>query len=611
MRDHGFIAKFAFRPQNHVREISLNVPAEWRTCEDRNFKISAKPFATTPETVSEIQPIETELLLTAYMGRCDNRDEVAQALSDFSLAYAPDGRIFTAAYEAWGTRFPAHLHGEFCFALFDRTKGKLVAGRSPIAAPNLYYMQCEDNSVIVSSDLNLLLSSLDFSPAIDEAFIAEYWADRSLMYTERTPYQSISRLMPNRILTADGTGVCTSSYFKLDPDRIVEYGSNQEYEDHLRHLLFEAVRRSLRCTGHIFADLSGGLDSSTIVCIAAELQKRGHVFEHGLSTISYTYSSSPTCEETVYWKPFTEQLPFKSYAYDLDERPPFTGWPSIVFAEPDPQICVPAFEYLLGEWMPAKGGRVVIKGIAGDEVLSGLYGYPIHLSDYLRRFDFFGWLRETNDWYRNRREFNLFELIWKYGFQALISPDRLLGKDDPSTPTWMNADYARTQVEPRYHRDRAKVPPGIPSIATRYHYEMLLHLESYQLHEAARVEDRLPLVYRPLVEFMLAVPWAQKINSTYDRWLQRRAFVGLLPENIRTRRRKAGNEESTLRGIRLGWNWIEELLSGLRIAKRGYVEHDSFRTALLQLRHGLVADQLPFLLGALRLEVWLRTHETV
>jgi len=609
MRGYGFIAHFTpHKEASHDRR-PLIVPSGWRTRNENNFTISAKPFPTTPEADLEVQPIKIDHLIVGYQGRCDNRGEVAEALSDYSLATAADGTVFASAYEAWGTHFADRLNGEYCFAICDQLENRLVAGRGPIAAPSLYYMPQDDGSVLVTSELSVLLKNLSRQPDYDELFFAEYWADIGSAYTQKTPYCGVTRLLPNQVLTVEARGIRTEEYFSLDPERVVEFRNDLEYEEQLRHLLLEAVRGSLRCNGRIFAELSGGLDSSTIVCLAAELDRRGDGSTHGLSTISYGYSQSRTSDEEAFWKLAAEQSPFEAHIYDMDSRPPFTRSPNILFPEPDLHICNPAFEYLLGEWMPERGGKVVIKGIAGDEVLSGIYGFPVHLSDYLRNFDFLGWLKETNCWYRNRREFKLIELLWTYSFEPLIRPNKLLAKDDRVAPAWLSPDYAREYVQPHYHHDRIKSPLATSRIAGRYHSEMISHLEPYRLHEASQVEGRLPLAYRPLVEFMLAVPWSQKINSTYDRWLQRRALREILPEKIRTRIRKTYNEEYTLRGIRLGWRWIEQLLDGLRIATRGYVDPSLFKTAVLQLRHGVVNENLPLVVNAINLEVWLRTHE--
>jgi len=609
MRGHGFITWFTSRQGSPPPHPFLTDPnSEWTTYSDPHLRIAVNPFVTTPEAATEAQPIVTERSILVYQGRCDNREEVARKLSNPSLRLASDGSVLSKAFEAWGPEFGLHLNGDFCFAVYDKANLRLVAGRGPLAAPPLYYSQSDDESIVVSSELSILLATLPAIPDYDEEFVAEFWADVGLVCTERTPYRGVYRLLPGHLLIFNAAGgFQKQEYYTLSLNTL-HYTTDSEYEDHFRHLMFDAVERSMRSNGPVFIDLSGGLDSSTIVCIAAELDKMGKAPKHGISTISYVHSQSPNCEETVYRESVSEQVHFRSHLYDVDAIPPYTRFPDTVFVEPGPQICRPAFEQLLGEWLPSHGGRVVVKGIAGDEVLGGLYGFPMHLSDLLRQYDVLRWMKEVKSWHINQ-EFNLLNLLWTYSLQPFFAPDKLLAMHDLKTPAWINPGYAREFVEPRFHRHRLDVPSEITSIATKFQYGMLAHLESYKLHEATRIEERLPLAYRPLIEFMLAIPWQQKIHSTHDRWLQRRALRGVLPEKVRTRYTKAGNEQSVLRGIRLGWDWLQNLLSEPQIVARGYIDPNHFNEAIRQVRHGLVRDDLPFILSALNLEVWFRTNE--
>ena len=123
-------------------------------------------------------------------------------------------------------------------------------------------------------------------------------------------------------------------------------------------------------------------------------------------------------------------------------------------------------------------------------------------------------------------------------------------------------------------------------------------------------EFRYPLLYRPLVEFMLAIPWEQRLQPGQDRYLQRRALKGILPEMVRQRKDKAGPAEAELEGLRNKSPWTDLFLIRPRIVERRYVDARLWREAVNQARFGRIASMRHFVATA-TMEVWLRQLEDV
>jgi hypothetical protein len=125
---------------------------------------------------------------------------------------------------------------------------------------------------------------------------------------------------------------------------------------------------------------------------------------------------------------------------------------------------------------------------------------------------------------------------------------------------------------------------------------------------AARIEFRKPYLYRPLVEFVLAVPPEQILRPGQDRVLQRRALKGILPERIRQRRCKASTVEACIEGLRDKSPWTELLLVRPRLVERGYVDGRLWREAVNQARYGQMRSMKHFMAAAV-IELWLRQLE--
>src|SRR5207253_1227956 len=91
-----------------------------------------------------------------------------------------------------------------------------------------------------------------------------------------------------------------SGYWDFDPGKRIRYRTDAEYEEHFRAVFGKAVQRRLRSDGPILAELSGGMDSSSIVCMADSIIARGDVESPRLDTISWFDNSQPATDELPY-----------------------------------------------------------------------------------------------------------------------------------------------------------------------------------------------------------------------------------------------------------------------------------------------------------------------
>jgi asparagine synthetase B (glutamine-hydrolysing) len=172
----------------------------------------------------------------------------------------------------------------------------------------------------------------------------------------------------------------------------------------------------------------------------------------------------------------------------------------------------------------------------------------------------------------------------------------------------MHRDYVRAaRLERRRRRRRS--PPGL-SIGNEYFWERIRtssHLASIDLYQrSAQCEYRSPLLYLPLVRFMMAVPWTQKFGPARDRCLQRDALRGILPDEIRRRRGKSGSTQSLFDGLNQNPDWVDFLTSRCQLAERGYVDAERWRLAVMHARYGQSACP-PHFMTACILEAWFKT----
>lgn len=559
---------------------------------------------TTPEGECERQPVATARVLLAYAGRVDNRREIADRLGRPELARAADGAVLAAAYEAWGPAFAGRVLGEYSFALLDRRTGDVVAGRDSLGARRLYCCERAD-SVCFASDLGMLLERLPAAPGLCPDGLAEYLATCGLMGSGRTVFAGVREVPPAHSAVLTGERLSLTRTWAPDPHREIRYARPEEYEEALRALLFDAVRGALRCNGPVWSDLSGGLDSSTVTAVAALLARAGEGPGHGLAAFSMRASKTPESDEGAFQRELLALHPMPQHLFDTDVHREFE-------VDAGERSCRPLTGIL---WSPgnrkmraifaAHGVRVRLTGLGGDQVFCGDDFPPVHLAEWLRTGRWGTWLRGVREWAGAGRR-TLWSLLRSYSLGVL--PDEYRSEERVPVPEWLAGDMKGRLAELR---------PGLGTSGERHfasparemHYRQIVRSHTLLDYSEDPCETRHPLLYRPLVEFMLAVPWECKVNAREDRVLQRRALRGVLPEAIRSRGDKTQGMSRILRGLVENWDRARALAQGRNLAGLGIVDPAAFRSACERFRHGCFGKHFPHLLAALSLEAWLGQRE--
>lgn len=179
--------------------------------------------------------------------------------------------LLLEAYKKWGLDFPDHLDGEFSFVLWDRTNERIVLGCSPGNCFPLFYTQQEE-SLYFASELDALLRSLPRIPALDENYIA-HWMALTFCGSTSTFFEGVFRLLPGSILIFKQGSIRIETYWHLEKVAPLRLRDPREYVEGLREVLQKAIEN--RVAGcRVGTHLSGGLDSSSVTALAAEILQK-------------------------------------------------------------------------------------------------------------------------------------------------------------------------------------------------------------------------------------------------------------------------------------------------------------------------------------------------
>jgi asparagine synthase (glutamine-hydrolysing) len=233
-------------------------------------------LATTRHATGEVMPAERDsgrLLITGDL-RLDDREELWRDLSHTECfdPDTPDSCLILESYERWGADCPSHLLGDFAFVIWDSRAQQIFAARDPFGIKPFYYHYSE-KLFAAASEIKALLAIETIGQNLDETWLADYLAVLDLD-GETTIYKDIKCLLPATRMIVNRHGMTQSRYWDLDSERELHFKSDREYLDAFRELFFKAVDRRLRSNYPVGAYLSGGLDSSSIVCVARNLMRR-------------------------------------------------------------------------------------------------------------------------------------------------------------------------------------------------------------------------------------------------------------------------------------------------------------------------------------------------
>lgn len=533
---------------------------------------------TTPDSSPAAQPLagENGLHWITFDGRLDNRDEILDALDAPGDRGAADARLVLAAYAQWGEGAIERLIGDFAFALWDAPNRRLVCARDALGIRPFYYHLDED-LFCCASELQALLAVDEVRARVrpNEGYLAEHLAVRPTQL-EETVLGGLLRLPAAHLLVVEPARARTRRYWEpaaLD----LSCRTDGEYAERFLDVLDRAVACRLRAPAPVGAHLSGGLDSSSVVALAASRPAADPALP--LETLSLEFPGKPY-DEREYIDAMIGHAGVRAHLLrggDLD-RGLLTTSAERSRDLPD----APTGEAMLQPLVNAaraRGIRVILTGLGGDVWLQGSAFYYADLIRCGRWRTLVELLRAASpDTPVDRSP----GMVLAAGVRPLLplvarrAARRLLGRT--LVPSWIEPSFAR-QVG---LDDRLRPPDPSPWRGSYARADVRRQLESgwealmkEQLGRGAAacgVEYRHPFYDRRLVEFALALPEEQRQRADVGKVVLRRALAGRLPEVVRRRTSKVHYSELYFEALEaLGG---EACFSNMAIAGLGWVRGD-------------------------------------
>lgn len=577
-----------------------------------------RPFHTTAESRREQQPVVDGELILTFDGRIDNRDELADMLN---LSAGADADLFSCCYKVWRNRCFSRIVGDFSAAIWNARSNELTLVRDPFGVRKLFYFEDRER-IIWSTDIHALLNFPGVPDAIDERFVA-----MSLSFVPEgtlTPFKYIKPISPGHFIVFNNGKSSSTLFWDIYACHTKRTNNLQLLEEELRHLLSQSISACLRSDRVVMAELSGGLDSSTIVCIANDLLKPPNRSVSELITLSHVYDQARQSDERDFIKVIEDHIGRQGFHIKEDDRPILSYWPDPNFISyPNRVLCFGGAVDGVHAVMKANNSRVLLSGFFGDQLFVSSHSLPYDAVDLAREGDCFGAIRTCRTWCERTRQ-PFLHVAWHAMLRPLLPywmrRLRIKTDDKPainpaffSMPSWLDHDLVRrTQLLERVHRlldMDARLHAG--STGIRFANLMLAvgwfgsgYNQNRTMNEC--IEMRYPYLYRPLVEFLLSLPYRMHCNEEMPRVLQRAAIKGIVPEPVRTRWIKRGPHEAVLLAVRREKETLLSLVETSRACELGFVIRAELQKEMDRWRNGQSKSDL---LKFVAVEMWLRALE--
>jgi asparagine synthase (glutamine-hydrolysing) len=569
---------------------------------------------TLKESMGEHQPVSnnTGTVWVVCDARIDNAKQLREELARFQATQNLDtsAGLMLAAYEAWGTACAAKIIGDFAFVIWDSEHQRLFCARDALGVRPLFY-SFDGQTFSCSTFIRQLLQVNGISTDLDEEFMADFLV-RGDCPSELTPYRGIKRLLGGWSIIIEDLVVKKEQYWDLDPKTTIRYSSDEEYGQHFKSVFREAVSARLRSCGPLAAELSGGLDSSSIVCMAQEIYRSGDAPNEGFYALTHLFEEASEANEREFSRAVIDKFDIRVEYFSAEAH-----WPlqdhhqdSLYWDEPTLKGPVtPLLREVAGCLLRNKT-RVLLSGIGGDQVLLGDTRIPLHLVESFQGFHWRRLGRELHAWqqYLKRPMLQMFLenciIPLRYPNSMLLPETRGLAR----VPDWIDPAFSRKYDLPRRTPLYGFLPRLYRSPAAQKQYLTIKRTSAPLLQwymADPQIEARYPYLDRRLVEFAMAIPMDQKLRIGETRSVLRRAMQGILPEKVRTRRRKAVFDQANSISLKKEWKMVSHLAKSSSLASLGIIDSRRFHRALESASLGLLKEGYLFW-ATLSLEMWVR-----
>lgn len=259
--------------------------------------MGVQPYVSHARSNLDPFPVESDSgNVLCLDGRIDNYQELLRALSLPGDSIS-DSALVHCAFERWGYSCFAALTGDWALALWSEKEQTLFLARDHAGSRSLYYASTAIQA-LWSTYLDTFTSS-GLELRLSRAYAAAYLTCSPAR--DLTPYQEVRSVLPGHMVTIREEVVTQRAHWNPSIRTAISYKSDSDYDEHFLSVFGTAVSRRTGPGKRVIAQLSGGMDSTSIVCMSDDLRRRIDPNAEILDTISFLDDSEESLDERRYF----------------------------------------------------------------------------------------------------------------------------------------------------------------------------------------------------------------------------------------------------------------------------------------------------------------------
>lgn len=494
------------------------------------------------------------------------RNELNRLGHQFTTSY--DAEVLIKAWAEWGTACLPRLTGMFAFAIWDRVNSSLTLCRDAFGIKPLFY-SLQNGTLLFASEIRAIHALRNTPAEINHQRAYEYLVREYYDANEETFFAGITHLLPGQVLhfnldTGQADGPVSWNHFDIKENSTASF---EQAAEELRDIFLSSVRLCLRSQVPPAAMLSGGLDSSSIVCAMRTIEP-----DMDIRTFSFISPDSGNSEEpwidTVNHQvnaiPHKVTLSADGLMADLDR---------LIIGQGEPFGSTSLYaQYGVCRQIQAAGVKVILDGQGADGLLAGNAGYPVPRTHSLleqgRFIEAARFLSNWCSWPNRNRMTELKRAVDEMTTGRLNSLIRHMAGHS-IYPPWVNVQKLNelgvtvphnriTTTDDAYGR---RLSAYLRHVVTRRGLPLLLrHVDRNSM--AFSIEARTPFLSTELAHFVMSLPESYLVSDKGEtKSVLRAAMRGIVPDVILDRKDKVAFEAPEYEWLKPHTNTIKSWLT--------------------------------------------------
>jgi len=541
--EQSWMAKVPYAPRNR-REQIVDMPVQVALGHRRLSIIDLSPLGHQPMCY------QNGRFWITYNGEIYNYAELKAELQTLGHSFLSqsDTEVILAAYAQWGADCLHRFNGMWAFAIYDTQRHEVFLARDRFGVKPLYYWVAADGVFCFASEIKQFTTFPGWIARVNPQRAYDYLVWGLTDHTDETLFAGVYQIRPGHSMRlqmgtmhADATGRLTvEKWYTLKPS--VFSGSFSDAAIEFRKRLNDSVRLRLRADVPVGSCLSGGLDSSSIVCLMNRL-----LHDQDAKALQKTFSACADLKQFDERDWIDEVVKVTGvdayYVYPSVENL-FKELHTITWQQDEPFLSTSIYaQWNVFRLAAQNGVKVMLDGQGADEQLAGYHSYfGARFADLFRKCHLVRLWQEIQNT-KSIHGYSEMHCLTNTA-SALLSQSikntlkKMLGKND-EMPTWLNLGVLGADAG--YHT--VNLGYSMQSLSydslTATNIPMLLHWEDRD-SMAHAVESRVPFLDYRLVEFVLGLPDEFKLSNGVTKRILREGMNGVLPDRIRDRMDKLG-----------------------------------------------------------------------